>query len=268
MIDLDPGFRMADQTEGELLGDEIKHLVSEQFAFRLVSHPKTGVKINHIIIFFKHLQMKHRIAEALEKELAKNPGSLHIRRQLSLLNRASIFKQLIKHLVSEQFAFRLVSHPKTGVKINHIIILRTDIRQTGMIWIFKTLSNGCTSTPGRILTRKRGCKAFIFKQLIKHLVSEQFAFRLVSHPKTGVKINHIIEYAKGNQAFFELADRYTTDRHDLDLQDLVKRVYEYSRLSYICPQAQKTPDSLLRIHLQTAHQAPRLRAIRLPSGLF
>ncbi len=37
------------------------------------------------------------------------------------------------------------------------------------------------------------------------------------------------EYAKGNQAFFELADRYTTDRHDLDLQDLVKRVYEYSR---------------------------------------
>ena len=28
---------------------------------------------------------------------------------------------------------------------------------------------------------------------------------------------------------FELADRYTTDRHDLDLQDLVKRVYEYSR---------------------------------------
>ncbi len=33
----------------------IKHFVS-QFAFRLVSHPKTGVKINHIIIFFKHLQ--------------------------------------------------------------------------------------------------------------------------------------------------------------------------------------------------------------------
>ncbi|PNB40511.1 hypothetical protein C1X64_38975, partial [Pseudomonas sp. GW456-E7] len=35
-------------------------------------------------------QMKHRIADALEKELVKRPGSLHIRRQLSLLNRASI----------------------------------------------------------------------------------------------------------------------------------------------------------------------------------
>lgn len=30
-------------------------------------------------------EMKHRIAEALEKELVQRPGSLHIRRQLSLL---------------------------------------------------------------------------------------------------------------------------------------------------------------------------------------
>ncbi|MBD5023066.1 UvrD-helicase domain-containing protein, partial [Xanthomonas citri pv. citri] len=37
------------------------------------------------------------------------------------------------------------------------------------------------------------------------------------------------EYAKGEKAFFELVDRYTTDRHDLDLQFLVKQVYEYSR---------------------------------------
>ena len=30
-------------------------------------------------------EMKHRIGEALEKELAENPGSLHLRRQLALL---------------------------------------------------------------------------------------------------------------------------------------------------------------------------------------
>ncbi|WP_078381491.1 helicase-exonuclease AddAB subunit AddA [Sutcliffiella halmapala] len=35
-------------------------------------------------------EMRHRIGEALEQELEKRPASLHLRRQLSLLNRASI----------------------------------------------------------------------------------------------------------------------------------------------------------------------------------
>lgn len=35
-------------------------------------------------------EMRSRIGEALEKELKKNPASLHLRRQLSLLNRANI----------------------------------------------------------------------------------------------------------------------------------------------------------------------------------
>ncbi|MDG5789671.1 helicase-exonuclease AddAB subunit AddA [Evansella sp. AB-P1] len=35
-------------------------------------------------------EMRNRIGEALEKELKKNPTSLHLRRQLSLLNRANI----------------------------------------------------------------------------------------------------------------------------------------------------------------------------------
>src|SRR6478735_6550785 len=35
-------------------------------------------------------EMRNRIGEALEKELKKNPSSLHLRRQLNLLNRASI----------------------------------------------------------------------------------------------------------------------------------------------------------------------------------
>ena len=35
-------------------------------------------------------EMRKRIGEALEKELVKHPSSLHLRRQLSLLNKASI----------------------------------------------------------------------------------------------------------------------------------------------------------------------------------
>ncbi|MFP3822477.1 hypothetical protein SB658_27670, partial [Bacillus sp. SIMBA_008] len=37
------------------------------------------------------------------------------------------------------------------------------------------------------------------------------------------------EYKAGKPSFFELVDRYTSDRHDLDLQWLVKRIYEFSR---------------------------------------
>jgi len=35
-------------------------------------------------------EMRHRIAEALEKEIKAHPDSRHLRRQLSLLNKASI----------------------------------------------------------------------------------------------------------------------------------------------------------------------------------
>lgn len=35
-------------------------------------------------------EMKHRIGEALEKAIEANPGSKHLRKQLSLLNKASI----------------------------------------------------------------------------------------------------------------------------------------------------------------------------------
>ena len=34
--------------------------------------------------------MRHRMAEALEKAIAENPSSNHLRRQLSLLNKAQI----------------------------------------------------------------------------------------------------------------------------------------------------------------------------------
>ena len=118
-------------------------------------------------------EMKHRIAEALEKELAKNPGSLHIRRQLSLLNRASIS-------TLHSFCLQVLK------KYYYMIDLDPGFRMADQ-------------TEGELLG----------DEVLDELFED--------------------EYAKGNQAFFELADRYTTDRHDLDLQDLVKRVYEYSR---------------------------------------
>ncbi|WP_343310306.1 helicase-exonuclease AddAB subunit AddA [Bacillus atrophaeus] len=118
-------------------------------------------------------EMKHRIAEALEKELVKRPGSLHIRRQLSLLNRASIS-------TLHSFCLQVLR------KYYYLIDLDPGFRIADQ-------------TEGELLG----------DEVLDELFED--------------------EYAKGEKAFFELVDRYTTDRHDLDLQHLVKRVYEFSR---------------------------------------
>ncbi|MFN2747042.1 MULTISPECIES: helicase-exonuclease AddAB subunit AddA [Bacillus] len=118
-------------------------------------------------------EMKHRIGEALEKEIAENPGSLHLRRQLALLNRASI----------------------------------------------STLHSFCLQ-----VIRK-----------YYYLIDIDPAFRIADQTEGELLGDEVLdelfedEYKKGDPAFFELVDRYTTDRHDLDLQYLVKRVYEFSR---------------------------------------
>ncbi|KAA6476005.1 helicase-exonuclease AddAB subunit AddA [Bacillus swezeyi] len=118
-------------------------------------------------------EMKHRIGEALEKELAENPGSLHLRRQLALLNRASI----------------------------------------------STLHSFCLQ-----VVRK-----------YYYLIDIDPAFRIADQTEGELLGDEVLddlfeeEYKKQDPAFFELVDRYTTDRHDLDLQYLVKRVYEFSR---------------------------------------
>ncbi|MCY8405386.1 helicase-exonuclease AddAB subunit AddA [Bacillus sonorensis] len=118
-------------------------------------------------------EMKHRIGEALERELAEHPGSLHLRRQLSLLNKASI----------------------------------------------STLHSFCLQ-----VVRK-----------YYYMIDVDPAFRIADQTEGELLGDEVLdelfeeEYQKGDPAFFELVDRYTTDRHDLDLQYLVKRVYEFSR---------------------------------------
>ncbi|MDA7026035.1 helicase-exonuclease AddAB subunit AddA [Bacillus sp. CLL-7-23] len=118
-------------------------------------------------------EMKHRIGEALEKELAENPASLHLRRQLSLLNKANI----------------------------------------------STLHSFCLQVARKYY----------------YMIDIDPAFRIADQTEAELLSDEVLDelfeeqYKKGNPAFFELVDRYTTDRHDLDLQYLVKRVYEYSR---------------------------------------
>ncbi|MBG9818946.1 ATP-dependent helicase [Bacillus safensis] len=144
---------------------------------RKMTRPENPVDVDRLLVVTftnaSAAEMKHRITEALEKELAKNPGSLHMRRQLSLMNRANI---------STLHSFCLQ-------------VLRTFYYEIDLDPGFRLADQ----TEGELLG----------DEVLDELFED--------------------EYKAGKPAFFELVDRYTSDRHDLDLQWLVKRIYEFSR---------------------------------------
>ncbi|OBW53736.1 helicase-exonuclease AddAB subunit AddA [Bacillus safensis] len=144
---------------------------------RKMTRPEDPVDVDRLLVVTftnaSAAEMKHRITEALEKELAKNPGSLHMRRQLSLMNRANI---------STLHSFCLQ-------------VLRTFYYEIDLDPGFRLADQ----TEGELLG----------DEVLDELFED--------------------EYKAGKPAFFELVDRYTSDRHDLDLQWLVKRIYEFSR---------------------------------------
>ncbi|PRO41204.1 helicase-exonuclease AddAB subunit AddA [Bacillus sp. LLTC93] len=144
---------------------------------RKMTRPEQPVDVDRLLVVTftnaSAAEMKHRITEALEKELSKNPGSLHMRRQLSLMNRANI---------STLHSFCLQ-------------VLRTFYYEIDLDPGFRLADQ----TEGELLG----------DEVLDELFED--------------------EYKAGKPAFFELVDRYTSDRHDLDLQWLVKRIYEFSR---------------------------------------
>lgn len=144
---------------------------------RKMTRPEQPVDVDRLLVVTftnaSAAEMKHRITEALEKELSKNPGSLHMRRQLSLMNRANI---------STLHSFCLQ-------------VLRTFYYEIDLDPGFRLADQ----TEGELLG----------DEVLDELFED--------------------EYKAGKPSFFELVDRYTSDRHDLDLQWLVKRIYEFSR---------------------------------------
>nr|WP_205186059.1 helicase-exonuclease AddAB subunit AddA [Metabacillus iocasae] len=119
-------------------------------------------------------EMRGRIGEALEKELKKNPSSLHLRRQLSLLNRASIS-------TLHSFCLEVIR------KYYYLIDLDPSFR----------IAN---DTEAELLR----------EEVLEELFEEQYSL-------------------KDNHTFFELIDSYTSDRHDLDVQLMVRKVYDFAR---------------------------------------
>ncbi|WHZ58787.1 helicase-exonuclease AddAB subunit AddA [Metabacillus hrfriensis] len=119
-------------------------------------------------------EMRNRIGEALEKALKDNPSSLHLRRQLSLLNRAAIS-------TLHSFCLNVVR------KYYYLIDLDPGFRIAD-------------ETEGQLL----------IDEVLDDIFEEQYSLA-------------------DNDAFFDLVDRYTTDRSDTDLQTLIRALYQFSR---------------------------------------
>ena len=119
-------------------------------------------------------EMRNRIGDALEKALKGQPASLHLRRQLSLLNRASISTIHSFCLnVIRKYYYKLDIDP--GFRI-------------------------ADETEGELLR----------DEVLEELFEEYYS-------------------TETNEVFFDLVDRYTNDRSDTDLQDMIRKLYEFSR---------------------------------------
>ncbi len=146
-------------------------------------------------------EMRNRIGEALEKALKEDPASLHIRRQLSLLNRASIS-------TIHSFCLEVIR------KFYYLIDIDPGFRIAD-------------STEAELLR----------DEVMEELFEEHYS-------------------NLENTKFFDLVDRFTNDRTDVELQNMIRKLYEFSR-------AHPTPDEWLKqiaddyqVNDQTLDQTP------------
>ncbi|MFS0824245.1 helicase-exonuclease AddAB subunit AddA [Bacillus sp. 1P02SD] len=129
-------------------------------------------------------EMRNRIGEALEKALKEDPASLHIRRQLSLLNRASIS-------TIHSFCLEVIR------KFYYLIDIDPGFRIAD-------------STEAELLR----------DEVMEELFEEHYS-------------------NLENTTFFDLVDRFTNDRTDVELQNMIRKLYEFSR-------AHPTPNEWLK----------------------
>ncbi|WP_409254286.1 helicase-exonuclease AddAB subunit AddA [Bacillus sp. SCS-153A] len=119
-------------------------------------------------------EMRHRIGEALEKAISADPGSYHLRKQLSLLNRASIS-------TLHSFCLEVIR------KYYYLIDIDPG---------FRILDD----TEGELLR----------DEVLDELFEEEYG-------------------KEGNDSFYKLVDTFTNDRSDAALQDMIRKLYDFSR---------------------------------------
>lgn len=119
-------------------------------------------------------EMRQRIGQALEKALAQTPDSPHLRRQLSLLNKAEIS-------TLHAFCLSVVKKYYYQLKLDPQFRLANELEAE-----------------------------LIKEEVLEELLEEEYA-------------------REDNEAFIALVEGYTSDRGDVQLAQLIDRVYEFSR---------------------------------------
>ncbi len=119
-------------------------------------------------------EMRQRISDALEREIEKDPGSSRLRRQLRLLNKASIS-------TLHSFCLDVIRKYYYMIDIDPAFRIADDTEA--------------------VLLRD---------QVLEDLLEEEYA-------------------KKGNEAFYQLADTFSGDRSDVELQQAVIRLFDFSR---------------------------------------
>lgn len=119
-------------------------------------------------------EMRHRIGEALEKEIKNNPASRHLRKQLNLLNHASIS-------TLHSFCLSVVKKYYYAIDID----------------------------PGFRIADET--EAMLLRdETLQDLLEEEYG-------------------KEGNEDFFRVVDIFTRDRSDVDLEELIIKIYDFSR---------------------------------------
>lgn len=145
---------------------------------RKVVNPYNQVDVDRLLIVtFTNAaaaEMRNRIGEAIEKELKKNPSSLHLRRQLSLLNKANISTlHSFCMKVIRQYYYEVQVDPK-----------------------FRILDD----TEGELIR----------EEIVDELFEEEYG-------------------KENNDNFFDVVDKYSGDRTDDALRELVRKLFNFSR---------------------------------------
>lgn len=144
---------------------------------RKLTHKESPINIDELLVVTftnaSAAEMRHRIGEAIEKEIALNPHSEHLRKQLSLLNKASI---------STLHSFCLD-------------VVRKYYYLTDLDPSFRIADD----TEAQLLR----------DEAMEALLEEEYG-------------------KEKNEPFFQVVDMFTSDRNDLDLQNLIIDLYNFS----------------------------------------
>lgn len=119
-------------------------------------------------------EMRSRIGEALGKELRKQPSSLHLHRQLTLLNKAQIS-------TLHSFCLQVVRKFYYKIDIDPGFRIADDIEME-----------------------------LLMEDCLDDLLEEEYGL-------------------ENNEYFFELVDKYTGDRSDDELKNMIRKMYEFAR---------------------------------------